>query len=527
MVLCLGLTSVMGQTQLDGQEVEVIKNFDARLADARKLRVRPQLPELDTTVRTYSYRVSVDHPAMSYPAPSIRPLAIRLEEPQRGYQGLIRAGYGIPNAVLFDGSYFFNPADGLEMGVGVRHHSANDTDTPFKHYIDNDVSVTGSYFSSPSLSVSGDLSYSFDNYYLYGVDPADLRLYIDNGRKYNTFKGRVEIGNNERLTGDVNYHAGISVYNHKDNQAARENGFQLDVLGEKWISTKTPVSLRIITDFSTLKDTTKRDLHNFFLQPAVSLRDQRYKVQIGMNIAASNDEFFFFPQVEASVKIAGNQLIAFAGAEGSLRKNNFLSLSTYNPYISERLTDIRNTRYTKYFGGFKGRLKVFEYEGRVNVSDTKDLALFLTDPADSRKFQPVYDDGTVVRVEGVLRAQPMDELEVGAVGSWLHYDLDEQEKAWHLPELQFRIYANYLTSDGRLQLKADLFVADGVPYLNDDDEVVNLNALFDVSLGADYFITDAIGIFARVNNLADNNRQRWLRYDSFGLNAIGGVLVRL
>ncbi|MDX1478888.1 MAG: hypothetical protein R3301_14340 [Saprospiraceae bacterium] len=526
-ILSLIATPIMGQTELEGQEVEVIKNFDARLADARKLRIIPQLPELDTTLRTYTYRVSVDNPAISYPAPSIRPLAIRPEKPEPSYQGFVRAGYGIPNALLVDGSYFFNPADGLEMGVGLRHRSANDTDTPLKHYIDNDIMVTGNYFSSPAMSVSGDLSYSFDDYYLYGIDPTDLRLYVDNKRKYKTFRGRAGISNNERLQGDINYSAEVAVYNHKDDQATRENGFQLDVFGEKWISTKTPVSLRIITDFSTLKDTAKRDLHNFFLQPAFSLRDQRYRVQVGANIASSDDEFYFFPQIEASGKLSGNQLIAFIGAEGSLRKNNFLALSDYNPYISERIRDIRNTRYTRYYGGFKGRLKVFEYEGRLNVSDTKDLALYLTDPNDSRKFQPVYDDGTVVRVEGVLRAQPSEQLEVGAIGAWLHYDLDQQEKAWHLPELEFRLYANYLTTDRRLRLKADLFVADGVPYLNEDEEVVNLNTLFDVSLGADYYITEAIGVFARVNNLADNNRQRWLRYDSFGLNAVGGVMVRL
>lgn len=519
--------AITAQTELPGEEVEVIKDFDARLIDARKLRIQPQLPPIDTTSASYTYRVSVDNPEISYPAPVIRPLAIRPEKPPAAYHGFLRAGYGLPNAVLVDGSYYFEPADGLNVGLGVRHESANDKDVPLKQFKDNDIALTGTYFSSPSLSFTGDLSYSFDEYYLYGVDPTDLTLYLDDKRKYKSFKGEVTVGNSERLLGDIDYGVGLSYYNHQDNRAARETGARLSFFGQKWISSKTPVSLTVITDFSTLKDTTKRDLHNFFLQPAFSLRDQQYKLRIGANIAGHDDEFFFFPQIEGSAKLSGNQLIVFAGAEGSLRKNNFLNLSTYNPYIHERITSIRNTRYTRYFAGFKGRVKILEYETTVSYSDTKNLALFLNSSDDSRKFQPIYDDGNVVRVEGLLRTSPVDGLEVGLTGAWLHYALDNEEKAWHLPELEARIYTNYTTPNNKLCFTANLFIEDGVPYLTADDEVKNLNTLFDLSLGADYYITENIGVFARVNNLADNNRQRWVRYESFGLNAVGGIIVRL
>ncbi|MDZ4681527.1 MAG: hypothetical protein SGI94_13890 [Saprospiraceae bacterium] len=65
-----------------------------------------------------------------------------------------------------------------------------------------------------------------------------------------------------------------------------------------------------------------------------------------------------------------------------------------------------------------------------------------------------------------------------------------------------------------------------MPYLNSNNEADNLNALFDVSVGADYFFTKNIGAFVNIYNLANNRRQRWQRYPTFGLNALFGITAR-
>ena len=41
-----------------------------------------------------------------------------------------------------------------------------------------------------------------------------------------------------------------------------------------------------------------------------------------------------------------------------------------------------------------------------------------------------------------------------------------------------------------------------------------------------YFVTENIGAFLQVNNIANNRRQRWQNYPTLGLNALVGVTAR-
>ena len=84
----------------------------------------------------------------------------------------------------------------------------------------------------------------------------------------------------------------------------------------------------------------------------------------------------------------------------------------------------------------------------------------------------------------------------------------------------------YTTLEDQLQVKAELFFENGVPFINSAGEADRLNSLFDISLGAEYFFTDNIGGFLQINNLANNRRERWQGYPTFGLNVLAGVSAR-
>ena len=109
------------------------------------------------------------------------------------------------------------------------------------------------------------------------------------------------------------------------------------------------------------------------------------------------------------------------------------------------------------------------------------------------------------------------------------FSLDREEKPWHLPASTINVGARYtmsLDKDSELVLRGDFFLENGVPYLDDDGVAQNLNGLFDISLGADFFFTKNVGGFVQINNLASNKRERWHRYPTFGINAMGGIVAR-
>jgi hypothetical protein len=525
--ICLAYSFGITQAQSDlpSEKIEVVKDFDARLIEAQKLILRPKSLEVDTTQRYYDYSFSVDIPEIEYLEPSIKPIGLKAAPKPLSYKGFARLGYGTPSAIIGDFSYQIAQSDQFQLGVGLRHNSANNKDIAHQRYVDNDGQIAGTWYVSPALAVSSEINYSFDDYYYYAEDPNNPRPDF-NKRRYKTFDATAGISNTERIKGDINYSASFRFINQQDDQGAKENNMLLQLHGDKRIAGRHILALDLDGDFSTLNDIEKRSLNNFFIRPTFLFRADRFSAKVGVNVASDTKDFYFYPVVDASVKIFGNKLIAFAGADGTLKKNNFYTLSTYNPYINQRIDSIKNTRQATYFGGAKGRFGFIEYAATYTYANAKSLALFLPEKSDARTFQPIYDDVKISTIEGQVRVKPFDNLETGLSVAKMFYKTSTQEEAWQLPGFEGRIFANYLTFEKRLRIRGDIFVLNGIKYIRDDKSTDVLNGIFDISFSADWFISEKIGVFAKANNVLANTGSRWQRYPTFGFNAIGGILVR-
>ncbi|RME93386.1 MAG: hypothetical protein D6772_15965, partial [Bacteroidetes bacterium] len=55
-LLLLGVLALQAQPDLPSGQVDVVKSFEARLAEANRIVVSPELPPLDTTTRRLSYQ---------------------------------------------------------------------------------------------------------------------------------------------------------------------------------------------------------------------------------------------------------------------------------------------------------------------------------------------------------------------------------------------------------------------------------------------------------------------------------------
>ena len=75
LILALGF-STLAFGQLETEEVDVIKNFDARLLDSERTVVEPELPPLDTTTKRQTYNFITKTTEVEYLPPKIRPIAM-------------------------------------------------------------------------------------------------------------------------------------------------------------------------------------------------------------------------------------------------------------------------------------------------------------------------------------------------------------------------------------------------------------------------------------------------------------------
>lgn len=538
-LLCLLITMHWGmhaQPDLPSGQVDIVKSFEARLAEANRVAVTPELPPLDTTTRRLSYNVQAKDVPVEYLPPRIRPLAFRTEKPPAIYDGYARLGGGLPSAFYGELAYDITKNEDFDFGIDLlRHTASNNGNIENQRFSNNQLGLDGTYYFEQGFAVNGQVGYTSNGVYYYGyneindeVDSLNFSFSDDEVRqRFNTFDFGLDIFNGERTVGDFNYKAGVDIYLMNDNFAARENGFLLNLEATKWFDEKHPLQIALRTDFTSFRDTAKQTLNNFYLEPSYTFHGDAFQVKLGANVTANEDNFSLFPNVEASANIVQGIVTAYVGVNGTLQKNNFRNLTEYNPFVRTRLL-INNSKFTEYYGGAKGTISGVTYQAQVSYKTVDDLALFqLNNPFDSiARFDVLYDTANIFTIQGSLVVPLFEGLEVIGSVTQNVFSLEREEKPWHLPSFTVNAGARYTTPERQFSLRADFFLENGVPFRAPDGSADNLNALFDISVMGEYYFTENIGAWVQLNNLANNQRQRWYRYPTLGLNAMVGISAR-
>lgn len=533
----ISLFAQPGGGGIDDSNVTIISSFEARLTDANRVRVSPVPAPADTSRRQQQYRI-VDRPLnIDYPAPIIRPRGVDREKAAPTKNAYLSVGAGLPGALYGDLSYDLSGVDNADLGIYARHHSFNNTsNVENQKSSDTEFGVEGNYLFDQGFAVGAGLGYETQSRYYYGYnfpengsDTTDTPSFTDDQvrQRFNTFSLHSEIFNGTRTAANIDYKAGIALYLMDGNPAVRENGIDFRIQGTKWIADDTPLDFLLRTDFTSYKDTADRKLNNIYFSPSYTTPIAgKYRLKIGINLTSQDDDFDIFPNVSLTAPVIDGLLSAFVGAEGSLQKNTLRSLSDYNPWIETRLR-IRNSEYTRLYGGVDGTFSGVSYRLEANYKIVDNLALFVLDRTrEIPKFKVLYDDGNIFTLQGSATAEPIPNLSVNASVAQRFYSLDNEEKAWHLPAFTLNAGGAYSLLDSKLTLGAQLFLENGLPYQDSEGNAQNLNALADLNLSGEYDLTENFSAWLSINNLLDNERQRFVQYPTIGINFLVGVSAK-
>jgi hypothetical protein len=528
-------TTLFAQPALENNSVTVVSNFEARLTKADRVRVTGVTPPADTTRRRQQYLV-VDRPiAIEYPAPIIRPRGVTKDKAADANNGFASVGFGFPGALFGDLSYDLSAVDNAELGIFARHHSFNnDGKVENQKSSDTEVGVEGTYLFDQGFAVGGGAKYTSQSRYYYGynfpeVETDSVPSFTDEQvrQRFNIIDLNANIFNGVRTAGDIDYKADVALYLMDGNPAVRETGIDLNVSLTKWISDKQPLDLTLRTDFTTYRDTATQTLNNIYLSPSYTTSiGGRYRLKVGLNLTSQDDDFDVFPDISLSAPIVDGLFSAFAGVEGSLQKNTLRSMSGYNPWVRPRLR-IRNSEYTRFYGGAEGTVSGISYRVEVSYTDLDNLATFQLDRSQAiPQFGVTYDDGSVFTIQGSSTMEIIKDLKLNATVAQRFYSLDNQEKAWHLPNFSLTAGGNYKLLDRKLTVGADLFIENGLAYQDSEGVAQTLNPLLDLNLNGEYDLNENFSGWVRVNNLLGNKRERFVQYPTIGLNLMVGVSAR-
>ncbi|MCB0520787.1 MAG: hypothetical protein H6577_21605 [Lewinellaceae bacterium] len=542
-------------TDLPAEQVEVIKIFEAQLAESEKVAVNPELPPTDTSIQRQQYDVPAKSIEVEYQAPRIRPIAHKSDEDiPDAYKTYLKLGGGLPKSIYGEGAFntLFKLQDKstVDIGLDLLHHSGDYStgDIENRRFSLTKAEGKGTYYSTQGYAVGANMGFTSDkvHYYGYSTDVQNPDEY-PNGtfepeavrQVFSTFDLGAKIFNGVQTAGDINYSAGVDLYVLSDRQASDETGLDFKLKGTKWFKEKHSLDIGLRTDFTWYNDTMNlsQTLHNYTLSPSFTFHASAIKVKVGARVVSSNDEFFLFPDAEVVANITGNELAFYVGVEGDLQKNNFRAISNYNPFIHSRFpapdNNLRNTKYFNVYAGFRGNLKFFEYTLQAGYKPTNDLALykFDYDYRDAKgiyAFNVVYDNADIFNIGGSVKAVPLRGLAVTATLSQNIFNLQREDKPWHLPSFEANFQVLYTFLQNKVNLKAQLYLENGVPAnpRQIGRAAIDLGSLYDLNIGGEYWFVKNIGAFVNINNILNNHRPRWLYYPTVGANFLAGFTAR-
>jgi hypothetical protein len=524
---------------LDGENVEVIKDFDARLLDANKVDLTPTLPALDTSTQRQTYVVPPKGLQLKYAAPKLRPVGFKTESVAGGYNGYAKLGAGVPTSLYGEVGYGYSTGKSDFKGW-VRHHSANSKAVDNQRFMQNDLLLSAISQIAPNTSIEGKLGYSLDDFYYFGYDhdlPANNFTAEGSRQRFKLADLSARLFNSEKTATDLNFSAEPKFYSLRDGYASKETGFSLGLSATKWFAEKHALRVTIRPDFTTFEDTTKQKLNNIYIQPSFTFSHSKFRAKIGGNFVSNKDIFHIYPDIDLTLRVWGDGLVIFGGWNGDLRKNSFRSLTEYNPYLGTNPNDntrilIKNTDFQQYFGGVKGNLGIVEYAAQVGYGKAKDLAMFQNDWSAQgnngafRRFKVLYDTARIFNLTASGKIHIAKNLVINASFSQSIIDPKYQLHAWHLPTTDGNFGATMKVLEDKLTVRANLYIANQTWYLDRTATPKRTNALLDLSFGGHYQIAKNFGAFLDLNNLVNNKYEKFKEYPTYGLNILGGITVK-
>lgn len=524
-IFSFGLSDVNAQKELPTEKVDVFTSFQATIRDKDKQTLKPVLPDATTNPQALKYQVNQLDPAnVSYDPPGIRPLAMKTEKGPKAYNGFAKLGYGIPSSLYANAGYHYSYEDKFKIFTNILHHSADNKSIKNQKFGLTAFELGGGLNTPMNFAIDAKLKIDDQRFNLYSID--SLPNGLDPLRKFNIASFEAKAFNTEENSWGVNYEVGFDYSNLKSNYGTRENDFDIKLKGTKWFSDNVPFTVIMGNHLSSLQDSTKSTLNNFYLRPSISFSGDIYKIKLGMNLIATDDEFSVLPDIEATINIAGNALGVYGGWQGDVRKNTYQSLINQNPFIVQNQT-LTNSKFNRFYGGIRGKVGAIQYQSEAGYKSINNMPLFINDSVQTYGFDLVYDDIKIFDVNGTIILDLAKGLQFNGLVKYNIYTTDKQPEAWHLPNLETNLGLSLLTMNDKLKLKGEFYLADASLRKNyESTKAEKNNALFDISFEAAYRFTENFGMFFQLNNLANNKYRRWYNTPTYGLNILGGVTAR-
>jgi hypothetical protein len=381
-------------------------------------------------------------------------------------------------------------------------------------------------------------------------DTANLIQAIDTQHSYNN----IYVGSKIKINKSIVKEASARFNHFSDKYGSTENRFFVKPSFEFNIIDKL-VKANVIVDYLggsfeknySNTNSIKYGFTNFGIAPSFVMNEDDWTVNIGAGLfyslgtQNSSNKFYVYPQINAALKVVGDLMIFYAGAEGNLEQNTYSDFVNANPYLSPTLSIKPTDKQYDIFAGLKGKLtNTTSYNLKASYVNERDKALFKSndfnenssneDYAFGNSLQVVYDNMKTISLYGELKADISDDLTFGIGGTFSSYTNKFQTEAWNLPAIKLNAKVDFNITEKWYAGANVFFVGDRKDQKLNTDIVyivapspIKLDSYFDVSAHVGFKYNDRLSAFLRANNIANQAYQKWLDYPVQGFQVVLGA----
>lgn len=517
------------EVNLPSEQLEVIKLFQARLEDAKKISVLPESPP-ERPLESFQYQVNIRPIELDYLEPVIRPISMLSDPKPEKKNGFVRAAYGNLNTINAGLGYNYLSPRETEINLMADFLQMNNKSRIFHQYQNIDVNLGVYHNVGPLLAVAVDADYDRKSLFFFGSDIDSTETDTSKYRRtINKFGFGINFLNGETNVYNFDYEGGLKYQNVSlSNENLQENNFLVSLRAAKGISENLTAGLEAKIDITSILDTASLNYNNYFVKPFVSYGTDKLKLDAGLNFAFDQFKNYYLPDLFLSYSPVDYSIIPYAFWKGELQKNNISHLLSINPFLSKNIIpDLSNTVIQKYGAGIKGAFSTINYDIQVSYGRTDDLILFnsVLNEDEILQFDILKDTANILEIGAGIDYEINEDLSLNSDFKFRNFDLNNNVKAWHLPTYQFDFELRYFLLEKKLLINPKLYLRDGVFVKNADGIEEQLNPLVDFNLNVEYKIKDQLRVYGQVNNVLASEYQRWDNYSQYGLNALVGLKV--
>ncbi|WP_370087021.1 hypothetical protein [Ekhidna sp.] len=536
-ILLLGFIQSMAQTDSTRNQGEILtgevvieKDKKITLPQADKIFVRSEPKTFSNDPLNLTFEIQ--EPSFEWPdyKSDVPFQSVRDAYPLAEYQNYVKLGYGNFNSPLLEAG-LFQSFGTFDSRAKLFYESFNSG--PVKG--DNSgnsiagVELSGDY-KLPSISVTPSIVYSRKEYNFYGStastnfpDNPNEASFSDFGIGINLSGGSEDINYGLRpIFSTVNQQISPSEFN-------KEDVLELAGAFNYKIGKVFSTGLDLDASSASYKSGTDYDRSLINIKPWVSYKKELLRLNAGLIVSsgkiAESSKTSIYPDIRMEYDLA-DQWVVYGILSGGQSMNTLRDMIGENQFLDDSLVLSFSENAIEFGGGIKGNpWKNMLIEGSVSYRDVNGMPFFTPSSSDSSRYSLDYDTDAVnvITFKSKLAYMPTSTSTYGASVEINGYSTESLDKPWHKPSFIFKAFTShnikeklivsaYLTSIGGIRAPANV-----------DFGYLKLDGFTDVGISAKYLFTKRASAFIDINNLLNNEYERYLGYPTRGLAfKIGG-----